>query len=228
VKKQKAQYKCIIFIAVLYFTAWAATYPMVYKMVSLAHVLETGAIFLFPLSYALADVITEVYGYQVARQVVWTALICGFLYTSALEVVTYMPPAKFWHHEGAYQVVFGHMLRAYFSLAIATIIGAFVNIYIISKWKIFLKGRYFWLRSLGSTAIGELLFTIIGGALSYSGIEPFHQMFWLMFDGYMFKMIYAFIAVWPIALLAIMLKRIEKVDVFDNNINYNPFKLGVD
>ena len=48
-----------------------------------------------------------------------------------------------------------------------------------------------------------------------------------MFNAYLFKMIYASIAVWPTVWLARLLKRVEKTDVFDDGINYNPFKLDV-
>lgn len=168
----KSYYKYLNFLAIFYFTGWAATYPLVYKMVSIKDILETGAIFLFPLSYALSDVIAEVYGYKIARQIIWSSLICGFIFSAALEIVSQLPAASFWNLQSSYDAVFGSILRAYFALSIASIAGLFINIYVISKWKILLKGKYFWMRSLCSTGIGELVFTIIGGSISYIGVEP--------------------------------------------------------
>lgn len=227
-QQPKKQYKYLIFLSVFYFTGWAATYPMIYKMVSVGHILETAAIFLFPLSYALADVITEVYGYRIARQIVWTALICGFIFTGALQLVANMPGAPFWHHQYSYHIVFGKIFRGYVALTIASIAGNFINIYVISKFKILMHGKYFWLRSLLSTGIGELSFTLIGGTIAYAGVEPWSKIVFLMFDGYVFKMIYAFIAVWPTVLFARVLKQAENVDTYDYNINYNPFKYSVE
>lgn len=222
------QYKYTMFLAVFYFVGWAATYPMVYKMVFINGVLETGAIFLFPLSYAIADIITEVYGYRLARQITWIGLICGFIYAAALYFVTAMPSATFWHDNGSYQVVFGKILRAYFSLTLASIVGNFINIYIISKWKIYLEGKHFWLRSLISTCIAELSFTLIGGTLAYAGVQPWSKIIFLMLDGYLFKVLYALIAVWPAFLVATLLKRAEGTDVYDYDISYNPLKFGLD
>jgi len=48
----------------------------------------------------------------------------------------------------------------------------------------------------------------------------------LMIDGYLFKMLYALIAVWPAAMLVHVLKRAEGVDIYDRGINYNPFRLN--
>ena len=223
-RESKPQYKFLTLLSILYFTGWAATYPMVYKIVDISGVLETAAIFLFPLSYALGDMITEIYGYRAARQVVWSSLICGFIYTLALELVSKIHSANFAQAQYCYGVVFGNLLRVYFSLLLATLVGSFINIYVISKWKIIFHGRYFWLRSLLSTAVGELAFTIIGSPLSYVGVEPISKILWLAIDGYIFKMIYAFFAIIPVAILTNVLKKVENVDIYDNGINYNPFK----
>lgn len=223
----KSQYKFVIFLSIFYFVGWASTYTMVYKMVSVDHVLETGAIFLFPLSYAIADVIAEVYGYRLARQIIWSSLLCGLIFVCSIEIIARMPAAPFWPYQNDYAVVFNKIIRAYFSLTIASLLGNFINIYVISKWKILMHGKHFWIRSLVSTGVGELLFTVIGGTLAYVGVEPWTKIVFLMLDGYLFKMIYAFIAVWPAVMVAGYLKKIEGVDVYDYNISYNPFKLSL-
>ena len=110
----------------------------------------------------------------------------------------------------------------------ASIIGNFINIFIISKFKVLIKGRLFWLKSLCSTGIGELVFTIVGGVLVWGGIQSSSKIALIMLNAYTFKMLYAFIAVWPTALIAKVLKRVEQTDIYDVGISYNPFKLDVD
>ena len=221
------QYKFAMFFAVFYFIGWAATYPMAYKMISIHGIIETGAIFIFPLSYAIADIITEVYGYQIARQIVWVAVICGFIYSCVLQIVNALPPASFWHDNKSYQVVYSHILRAYGAFTLASIIGNFINIYIISKWKINLRGKYFWLRSLVSTGIGELSFTLISASLAFIGVVPLSKIILLMLDGYLLKMIYCIVTVWPAYFIAVLLKQAEGTDVYDYGINYNPLKFNL-
>lgn len=226
--QQKPQYQWLILLAMIYLTGWTTTYPMIYKMVELHHILEPGAIFLFPLSYAIADIISEVYGYRIARKIVWFALITGLVFCIGLEFVATMPAPDFWHKQAGYDTVFSPLIRAYFATTIASLLGNFINIYVISKWKIVMHGKYFWFRSLFSTAIGELTFTAIGGTLAYSGVEPWSKIVFLMLDGYLFKMLYAFIAVWPAAYLVACLKKVEGVDMYDKGIDYNPFKINCD
>jgi uncharacterized integral membrane protein (TIGR00697 family) len=200
---------------------------MVYKMTAIGHIPIPGAVFLFPLSFALADVITEVYGYRVARQIVWSGIICGFIFCNAVKFVAEMPAPDFWHLQSQYHDVFHLILRAYTAVTMGNIVGAFINIYIISKWKIILRGKYFWIRSLCSTAVGELAFSIVGALVGFVGVEPSSQVIWLMFDGYVVKMVYAFVAIWPAILLAKILKRAENIDMYDYNVNYNPLKLSI-
>ena len=221
------QYQWLILFAMTYLIGWTTTYPMIYKMVEINGILEPGCIFLFPLSYAIADVITEVYGYKIARQIIWSALIAGCIFCIALKFVSALPPPAFWKKQNSYEIVFSHILRAYFATTIASLAGSFANIYIISRWKILMYGKYFWFRSLFSTGIGELFFSVIGGTLAYSGIEPWSKIVFLMLDGYLFKMIYAFIAVCPATLLVFCLKRAENIDIYDTNINYNPLSFSV-
>lgn len=220
--------KFIIFLSAFYTIGWAASYLMVYKMISIGNILVPGAIFLFPLSFAIADVITEVYGYKVARQVIWSGIICGLIFCFSLTIVSKLPPPDFWHLQKSYDDVFGLLLRAYSAVTLGNFAGLFINIYIISKWKIIMGGKYFWFRSLCSIAIGELIFSIVGAIVGFTGVEPSSKVLWLMFDGFAFKMAYALIALWPSVLLARILKHTENIDTYDRNINYNPFKFSVE
>ena len=176
----------------------------------------------------MADVIAEVYGYKIARQVVWAGIICGLVFSVALQLISYIPSANLGPANESYILVFGHITRVYASITVGSLLGSFLNIYFISKFKVSLKGRFFWIRSIFSTAVGELTFTIIAGIMVWAGIEPWPKMAILLLDAYAFKVVYAFIATWPAAILVKLLKNAEHPDIYDVGIDYNPFKLSVD
>src|SRR3990167_5666642 len=227
INQPRHQYHWLLLLAMIYLVGWAATYPMIYKMIEIKHILEPGSVFLFPLSYAVADIISEVYGYRVARQVVWFALFSGFIFCLTLSIVATLPAPSFWNKQQNFQIVFSPLLRAYGATTAASLIGNFINIYVVSKWKVAMYGKHFWFRSLFSTAFGELTFSILGGTLAYAGVVPWSKIVFLMLDGYLFKMLYAGIAVWPAAMLVGLLKKAEGVDIYDRGISYNPFKLNI-
>src|SRR3990167_1311866 len=222
------QYRWLLLLVMIYLVGWTSSYPMIYRMTEVHHILEPGCIYLFPLSYAIADIVSEVYGYKIARQMVWFAMIAGFIFSSALWFVSKLPAPSFWQHQTEYQAVFSPILRAYFATTLASLTGNFINIYFISKWKILMKGRHFWLRSVSSTAVGEATFSVIGGTLAYWGVEPWSKIVFLMLDGYLFKVLYAFVAVWLAVLVVYALKKSEGVDVYDTGVNYSPFKLSLE
>ena len=104
----------------------------------------------------------------------------------------------------------------------------FIVLMSFSKFKVLIRGRLFWARSLLSTGAGELIFTVIGGIMVWGGLQPWWKIAHIMFNAYVFKMLYASIAVWPTVWIAKLLKRLEQTDVFDDGINYNPFNLSAD
>ena len=103
------------------------------------------------------------------------------------------------------------------------LVGEFANVYLLAKWKIYLKGKFFILRSLLSTAFGQACLTIIVDILNYLGKLSDHGLEWMMLCGYFWKMCCAVIMVFPAWLLVKYLKRVENIDYYDINTNFNPF-----
>jgi uncharacterized integral membrane protein (TIGR00697 family) len=64
-------------------------------------VLPAGII-IFTISYILADVLTEVYGYRRARQAIWLGFACNLLAVAAIALAQTLPPADFWDGQAAY------------------------------------------------------------------------------------------------------------------------------
>jgi uncharacterized integral membrane protein (TIGR00697 family) len=106
-----------------------------------------------PLWFVLGDVIAEVYGYKAARHVIWMAIICQFIFALSCAILISFDSPDGWANQGAYNQVLGKLPRVAFASFFAIVSGAFINAYAISKWKILLHGKYFWLRSLGASAV---------------------------------------------------------------------------
>ena len=79
---------------------------------------------------------------------------------SCAGMISFKTPSG-WAYQESYDQVLGKLPRVAIASFLAIFVGAFINAYAISKWKILLRGRYFWLRSLGASAIGEFIFTIV-------------------------------------------------------------------
>jgi queuosine precursor transporter len=216
--------KFLIYFVMIYITFDLASNVVAYREVNIGSALFPGATFIYPLTYTIADIITEIYGYDIMRKVIWAGIICDFAFSLAVIGVLHLPHPLSWHHEPAYDVVLGNLLRLNIACAVALLIGAFANIYIICKWKILVQGKYFWLRSLGSSAIGELIYLGLAAVISFYGIVTTHVLMRIIVSDYSFKMLYTCIAVIPASILVALLKKYENVSP-PVDVDFNPFKL---
>ena len=218
--------KYLLCLTVFYAVFCLSADVVAFRFTGFGPVVESGATLLFPLTYLISDIVAEVYGYNVAKMLIWLILIGEVIFALLLRLVMLTPTAPFFHDDQAFGLVINPMLRFVISGVVANVASDFMNIYIISKWKILAKGRLFWLRSIVSTAISELVLILIVVILAFSSTLDVKSLMQVLVSAYGLELVYAFIFVWPGWALSSFLKRAENLDVFDYNINYNPFKFA--
>src|SRR5688572_5750570 len=120
------------------------------KLILVAGVVLTAGIVIFPLSYVLGDVLTEVWGYAMARRVIWLGFACNTLMVAAIWLGGLIPAAPFWKGQGAYEEILGHTPRILLASFVAYLAGELANAFVLAKLKIATRGRFLWLRTIGS------------------------------------------------------------------------------
>lgn len=156
-----------------------------------------------------------------------TPLIFQFLFAFACFcMIKLNSPLTFLHQE-AYDQVLGKLPRVAFASFLAITFGAFINAYVLAKWKISLKGKYFWLRSLGASTIGEAIFTFTAYVTEFLGIVSLSTLMQLMAISFIAKLVMGPMLVIPASIVARIIKKIEGVDAYDYSTNFNPFKIGI-
>jgi len=180
-----------------------------------------GGTLLFPLVYVLGDVLTEVYGFKTARRVIWTGFAAMALTALVFFVLGILPPEENWESEtggAAYNAILGGMSYGGIVLASLTayLAGEFSNAAVLSKLKVKMKGRLLFVRTIGSTLVGELLDTLIFVLIASAAGVFGWELFWsLVLTNYILKCgIEALMT--PFTYWASrFLKRKEGVDVYD-------------
>ena len=219
-------YKFILFLSMLFITIDLASVSVAYKMVSLnwLFAINSGATFIFPMTYALGDVITEVYGYKMAKRLIWLSLLLQFVFALLVTTVIHLPGPLYWKGEPSYLLVFGSVIKFVLAGTVANLVSNFMNVYIVSKLKIPFEGKLFWVRSILSTAVSGFFLVAIIIAIGFTGKDLNLEQSWIMFKStYSLEILYALLLVIPAALTTKFLKRAENVDVYDINTNFNPF-----
>jgi queuosine precursor transporter len=185
-----------------------------------------GGVIVFPISYIFGDVLTEVYGYKSSRVVIWTGLICLIMMSGCYYIVQVLPPASFWNQQEAYQQVLGTAPKIALASSIAYFLGEFSNSFVMAKMKIFTNGNHLWTRTIGSTIIGQAVDTAVFCIIAFTGVFPPASILAVIVSNYIFKVAYEVIAT-PITYSIVkFLKKVEKTDVFDEDTDFNPFKIN--
>jgi uncharacterized integral membrane protein (TIGR00697 family) len=189
---------------------------------------DAGTI-LFPVSYIFGDILTEVYGYKNSRRVIWAGFFCLALSAFIFWIVGILPGEVTWQSyagDAAYNAILGGMSTG--GIVLASLAGywtgEFTNSFTLAKLKILTEGRWLWIRTIGSTIVGELVDTAIFVVVaSLFGVFPWSLFITLTVTNYLFKCgVEALMT--PITYVVVnALKRMENEDYYDRGTNFNPF-----
>lgn len=186
-----------------------------------SRVTMAGTLFM-PLIFVTTDIMAEIYGYRLTRQIILLAFICHLVMSVICELVLYLKHPPFWQGGHAYTQIFSPFLRNTTSSFIAYIVSTFINIHLLTKWRILLKGRYFWLRSIGSSLIGEFIFTFLAVLMIQLHVMPIHVIWQIVLTSFVIKCVGSITCALPANMIVNILKLLEFVPEPDDIIN--PFQ----
>ena len=196
------------------------------KLISAGGLTLSAGIVIFPVSYIVADVLTEVWGYGAARRVIWLAFGCNVLMVAAIWAGGVLPPAPFWKGQAAYEEILGQAPRILAASLVAYLLGEFANAYVLARLKIATAGRWLWVRTIGSTVVGEGLDSLVFVALAFAGTVSGGALVQIFVNQWLVKVVYEAVAT-PLTYAAVgWLKAAERVDTFDLHTDFNPLKLS--
>ena len=181
----------------------------------------------FPVSYVFGDILTEVYGYSRARRVIWAGF-AGLAFASVMAaVVVALPPAPFWKNQEAYEIAFGTTWRIALASMFAYFCGEFANSFVLAKMKILMEGKRLWMRTIGSTIVGEAVDSVLFYPLAFydSGLIPNEILPGIMLAQFIGKVAVE-VVLTPVTYKVVgFLKRAENEDYYDRGTNFTPFSL---
>ena len=184
-----------------------------------------AGIFFFPLSYVFGDIMTEVYGYARARKIVWAGF-GAMIYASLMaEVIIRMPPSPIWPNQVALETMFGSTWRIVVASLSAYFCGEFMNSYVLAKLKVKTAGKHLWMRTIGSTIVGELVDSLIFYPVAFLGIWETSLVVKVMIGNYCLKVLWEVVMTPFTYKLVAFLKKSEHEDYYDRNTDFSPFNI---
>lgn len=199
------------------------------RLVKIFSLTTDAGTLIFPLTFILSDLITEVYGYQQARRAIW----CGFLFNGIFilygQLVIALPSPD-------YAVInnqkFDDMLFMNLRIIIASMCSYFcsepLNALVMAKLKILCKGKMLSLRYMASTSLASGVDSLIFGIIAFAGFMSYKNLVILIVTMWFLKVLIELLGL-PISLsITRKLKRLECLDIYDNRTNFSLFRLQVD
>lgn len=195
------------------------------KLTEVGGIIFGAGILFFPVSYVLGDVLTEVYGYARARRVVWAGFGTLAFASFMAWVVVSMPPAEGWPNQEVYEIAFGQTWRIALASLIAFWAGEMANAFVMARMKVLTKGKHLWTRTIGSTAVGQGVDSLLFYPIAFLGIWTTEQVIAVMISNYLLKVLWEAVLT-PVTYAVVgWLKRAENEDYYDDDTDFTPFSL---
>ena len=181
-----------------------------------------AAIIIFPISYIIGDILTEVYGYDRAKQVIWLGFFCNALAVLAFWIGGLIPAAPFWENQDSYEVILGSTPRLLLASFVAYLIGELSNSFTLARLKVWTNGKRLWVRTIGSTVIGQGLDSAVFITIAFVGILSNADLLELIITQWVIKVMYEVVATPATYMVVKKLKESEGSEHFDDSISLNP------
>lgn len=223
----------VLFVTVLLLSNIASSAKIVdwgVSILGLRLAFDAGTI-LFPISYIFGDVLTEVYGFRRSRRVIWAGFGALVFSSAIFAIVQALPGEAAWQEyagQQAYESILGGMSSGGIVLAslLAYLVGEFSNSVILAVIKVKTGGRFLWVRTIGSTLIGEGVDTIIFVTVAtLMNVFPWQIWTSLVITNYIFKVgievLMTPVTYWVVS----KLKHAENEDYYDRDTKFKFFSL---
>jgi hypothetical protein len=136
-----------------------------------------------------------------------------------------MPPAPGWEGQPAYQSVFGMTPRIVLASMIAFWAGELSNAYVLAQMKLMSDGRNLWMRTIGSTVVGQGVDSLLFYPIAFLGVWSTEDVLKVLITNYLLKVSWEAILTPATYRIVGFLKRAEGVDVYDKETNFTPFSV---
>ena len=209
-------YKVLIALSMIYMSIMLCSAILTNRYVGYDYFFILGGTLISPLLFILDDIIAEIYGYKIARFLIIIGFLSQMLFMFICLLITMTPYPSFFEHESTYDHILGlPFVRITLSGFLAYIVANIMNAYLLTKWKVLLKGKKFWLRSIGSSILSEGLYSFIAIMLMQIYSIPLKDILQVVLISYSIKIIYNVVLVTPASIIIYYLKKLSGIDIYD-------------
>lgn len=159
------------------------------KLIQFGPIITDGGAILFPMTYILGDVLSEVYGFKRAKRAILMGFGLSVLASLTFYLVQIAPAADAYENQAAFEAVLGFVPRIVLASILGYLAGQLLNAYVLVKIKERTQERKLWLRLIGSTVVGELADTLVFCTVAFYGVITGGEFVSYVLTGYVYKVL---------------------------------------
>ena len=162
----------LMVVTALFVTLYLVSNVMAVKVIGLFGLFyfDAGTI-TFPFAYMLGDVLTEIWGYRTARKVIWMTFLCNIIMVVCTQIGVWLPSPDYLDvTANAYNTIFTYVPRIVLGSLAGFLFGELSNAWLMDRIKAKTKGRFLWVRTIGSSVVGYLFDTLPFVLIAFAGI----------------------------------------------------------
>ncbi|MCL2425292.1 MAG: queuosine precursor transporter [Oscillospiraceae bacterium] len=162
----------LVYLVAIYTASLLTANILANHMIVVIHWTTTAGILTFPITYILASVLAEVYGYKWARRAAWLSLALSALLALLIQLSLLLPQPE-WYDSSVFAEAIGGTWRIVVASLIAFTLGKFVNDKAFYHLKQGRKGMQgFTFRAMASSLGGHIVDTTIFTLVAFAGVIP--------------------------------------------------------
>jgi len=129
-----------------------------------------GGFIVFPMTYVIGDVLSEVYGFKATRRAIYIAFVMEAIAAFTFWLTAYLPPADFYTNQAAFEAVVKPFTQLIIAGLAGFLVGQTLNAWVVVRIKARTKEKHLWARLIGSTIVGEFADTLVFCAIAAGAI----------------------------------------------------------
>jgi uncharacterized integral membrane protein (TIGR00697 family) len=162
----------LMVVTALFVTLYLVSNVMAVKVISIFNLFyfDAGTI-TFPFAYMLGDVLTEIWGYRTTRKVIWMTFLCNIIMVVCTQIGVWLPSVDYLDPTAtAYNTIFTYVPRIVLGSLAGFLLGELSNAWLMERIKIKTRGRFLWIRTIGSSIVGYLFDTLPFVLIAFAGV----------------------------------------------------------
>jgi len=198
------------------------------RLISIFGLNTDAGTLIFPFSFLLSDLITEVYGYKHARKTIWTGFLFNIIFIGYGQLVAHLPSPPYQTNNEIFNTLIAADLRIIIASTISYLIAEPLNSLIMAKLKIKMHGRNMSVRYVTSTFTASLVDSSIFSVIAFYNVMSNSNLVELILTMWLIKVAIEIFGL-PISILITnKIKRAEQMDIYDYKTKFTLLSLNTE